>query len=373
MNKTEQIIYSLSNEITSGKHGKGELPFKTVRTIASEYNVSLVTAQKVIKALKGENLLISSSTRGNYVNPELVSDTKSIKVASKSIGLILSKIANPFFSSLCQNIQLEAQKHGYNIVANSHEYDAEREKNIIEEHLKMGVAGFLITPGIDDSCLEIYNKLLADKVPTVFMGRTPGNISATIVAAHNNHGGEEVASHFNELGFKRCAYIAFGKGFKQDMRFKGYKNTMLELAGDEPQVAYGEGGDIVNGYNAMKELMNQQNKPEAVFAFNDLLAIGALRYCQEFEISVPEKVAIAGFDNLPESAVTSPALTTIAYPHRSMAKFAVQEITEQIEGREDSKETILLSPKLIVRQSTDKSKKNVLPSRENRANIMLNI
>jgi len=104
----------------------------------------------------------------------------------------------------------------------------------------------------------------------------------------------------------------------------------------------------------MAKLMTGPQRPRAVFAFNDLLAIGALQYCQEQAIAVPGDVAIAGFDNLPETRVTSPPLTSVAYPVESIARLAVQSLVDRVEGRADRPANrILLEPHLVVRQSTD--------------------
>jgi LacI family transcriptional regulator len=101
--------------------------------------------------------------------------------------------------------------------------------------------------------------------------------------------------------------------------------------------------------------------PRAVLAFNDLLAIGALQYCQEQGIAVPGETAVAGFDNLPQCSVTTPPLTSVAYPVQSISQLAVQNLLDQIEGKpgERSPHRILLEPHLVVRQSTDPQAKSV--------------
>jgi len=91
-----------------------------------------------------------------------------------------------------------------------------------------------------------------------------------------------------------------------------------------------------------------------VFAFSDLLAVGALQYCQKHGIGVPDEVAIAGFDNLPQSQVTTPPLTTIAYPVEAMARLAVQCLIDRIAApNQPGASRILLEPHLVVRRSTD--------------------
>jgi len=126
----------------------------------------------------------------------------------------------------------------------------------------------------------------------------------------------------------------------------------VELGPD--RIAGDDGRDIVNGHRGMRRLMESARRPRAVFAFNDLLAIGALQYCREEGIAVPGEVAVAGFDNLPESRVTSPPLTSVAYPVQSISRLAVQSIVDRIEGAGDRPPSrILLEPHLVVRRSTD--------------------
>ena len=104
----------------------------------------------------------------------------------------------------------------------------------------------------------------------------------------------------------------------------------------------------------MRRLFRRDSRPRAVFAFNDLLAIGAMQFCQEHGIAVPSDVAIAGFDNLPQCRVTTPPLTSVAYPVQSIARLAVQNLVDRIEGApKRPPHRILLEPHLVVRRSTD--------------------
>ena len=104
----------------------------------------------------------------------------------------------------------------------------------------------------------------------------------------------------------------------------------------------------------MDRLLKRGPVPRAVFAYNDLLAIGALQCCQEHGLSVPVDVAIAGFDNLPESRVTNPPITTVSYPVETIAKMAVENLADLIDRPAPRRPNrILLEPHILVRQSTD--------------------
>ena len=203
---------------------------------------------------------------------------------------------------------------------------------------------------------KFYQELLERGVHLSFVSRRAEGIQADFVVAHNFVGGGLAAGHFLSMGYESFGYIGFGPRLKRDERLHGFRSALLEEGMELPadRITGGDGRGISHGRRAMQRLMESKRPPRAVFAFNDLLAIGALHYCQEQGITVPGDVAIAGFDNLPESRVTSPPLTTVAYPVESIARLAVQNIVDRIEGTGDRPPNrILLEPHLVVRQSTD--------------------
>ena len=150
-------------------------------------------------------------------------------------------------------------------------------------------------------------------------------IDADYVVAHSFVGAAAVAGHLLSIGYRSFGYIAFGPRLKRDARLNGFRSALAEegIALAPENVASGDGRDIEHGYRAMAALMESAERPRAVLAYNDLLAIGALRYCHDRGISVPGDVAVAGFDNLPESRVTTPPLTTVDYGVESMNRLAV--------------------------------------------------
>jgi LacI family transcriptional regulator len=197
---------------------------------------------------------------------------------------------------------------------------------------------------------------LKRNVHLVFVSRRVEELEADFVVAHNFVGGASVAGHFLSMGYDSFGYLAFDPSLKHDVRLSGFRSALMEegIQFDNSQVVSGNGRDIVHGYQAMAQLMESKARPRAVFAFNDLLAIGALEYCEEHGIAVPGKVAVAGFDNLPESRVAHPPLTTVDYGVEAMARLAVQSLIDRIhQPQEHLPARILLEPRLVVRRSTD--------------------
>ena len=268
----------------------------------------------------------------------------------------MTDITNPFFGRVCRDVQRAAGDLGYQVLTASSESNFDRERQVIQGFLEIGVEGLLICPGLDEACSSLYRSLIEGGVRLAFVSRRAEGVEADFVVAHNFVGGALVAGHFLSMGYDSFGYIGFGPRLKRDERLHGFRSALLEEGVELPRdrVTGGDGRDIAHGRRAMQQLVENGQPPRAVFAFNDLLAIDALQYCQEHGISVPGQVAIAGFDNLPESRVTSPPLTSVAYPVESIARLAVQSIVDRIEGAGDRPPNrILLEPHLVVRQSTD--------------------
>ena len=364
--KYRQLLDQIRREITAGAYGTAGSRFLPLRELAKQFGVSLTTAQKVVRCLKHDGLLVADS----MTSPARISDTAfrqtingaDEEVSPRRLGLVVTDITNPFFARLCRHIQHAAMDRDYQVLVASSESDFVREQRAIRGFLDIGVEGLLICPGLDDACARMYQELLEGGMPLLFVSRRVDNVDADFVVAHNFVGGAAVAGHLLSLGYDSFGYIGFGPRLKRDERLQGYRSALeqegVELVPD--RIADGDGRDISHGYRAMQRLMDSGNRPRAVLAFNDLLAIGSLQYCQEHHIDVPGEVAIAGFDNLPQCRVTSPPLTSVAYPVESIARLAVQNVIDRIEGAsERPAHRILLEPHLVVRQSTDPQAKTV--------------
>ncbi|HUT94702.1 MAG TPA: substrate-binding domain-containing protein [Thermoguttaceae bacterium] len=368
MAKFEQIARDLTAEILAGLHGSPGDRFMTVRELAGRFGVALTTAQKAVQKIKTQGLLIGDSTSPAKIGPAAArqaAGASAARFSPRRLGLVVTDITNPFFSRVCRDVQRAAGEQGFQVLVGSSESDFQRERKLIEGFLEIGVEGLLICPGLDEACAALYRNLIDQGVRLLFVSRRVGGVEADFVVAHNFVGGAAVAGHLLSLGYESFGYIGFGPRLKRDERLQGFRSALLEegveLAAD--RIADGDGRDILHGYRAVERLFERTSRPRALFAFNDLLAIGALQFCQEQGIAVPDEVAIAGFDNLPQCRVTSPPLTSVAYPVQSIARLAVQNLVDRIEGAaERPPYRMLLEPHLVVRRSTDPQAKSTRSS-----------
>lgn len=358
MTRPAALAEQIAAELARGDHGGPRERFLTVRQLAERYRVSLVTAHRVLKRLKDRGLLVADSTNPARISPAAVSATPPARGAGpRRLGMVVTNIANPFFSRLCRQVQQAAASAGYQVLLADSQYTFARERKAVESLREIGVEGLLVVPGLDEASSDYYRELIAGGLRLVFISRQVEQVAADYVVADSFAGSAAVAGHLVSMGYDSFGYIGFASRLRRDARLSGFRAALvdegMELA--DSHTASAEGGTIEHGYSAMKQLMGQARPPRAVFAFHDLLAIGALRYCQEHQVAVPHQVAIAGFDNLPESRVTTPPLTTVSYPIESMARLAIQCLTEPVPRDVPPRPNhrILLEPHLIVRQSTD--------------------
>ncbi|MEA1951338.1 MAG: substrate-binding domain-containing protein [Planctomycetota bacterium] len=357
MAKFVDIADQITEDIRLGRFGKPGDRFLTVRALAEQSSVSLVTAQKIVARLRDNGVLVGNENSPTSIGPIAGTDLPgNDSTGKRPIALVLPDLTNPFFNRLSRHVQRTAAEQGHSVLVAGTESKLEREREVIQDFLELGIDGLLLCAGLDESCALFYRELQSQGFPLVFVSRQPEHVEADFVVPHNLMGGVAVASHFVESGFSTAGYIGFGPRLRRDSRLAGFRAELLEFGVELPPewLANDNGRGIEHGYRAMQRVMDGRKRPRAVFALNDLLAIGAMQYCHDHGIDVPGEVAIAGFDDLPESRVTAPPLTTVAYPIEATAQIAVQCLIDRIASDEAfTTRRILLEPRLVIRGSTD--------------------
>jgi LacI family transcriptional regulator len=195
--------------------------------------------------------------------------------------------------------------------------------------------------------------LTQQQVPVVVVDRAPGIESVTEIFTDNKGGGLLATRHLIELGHTAIACIT-GPSFLSPSadRVVGYKQAMAEanLPLDDAWIV---GGDFQHGsgYRACQRLLQLDNQPTAVFACNDLMAVGALCAIHETGLRVPEDVSVIGYDDIPLASYTTPRLTTIAQPAREIGEIAVMRLIEALRSDEATAKRECLPVKLVKRDS----------------------
>lgn len=311
------------------------------RALQNSPLVNVKTAEKIRRIAKESGYRASAIARG------------LVTKRTRTIGLAVTTVADPFTSEVASGIEQAANDHGYSVYLADSNADPEREKKIVQTFAEQRVDGIIVTSSRVGS---LYIPMLSElMVPIVIVNdQHPGAFAHSVMIC-NEEGSRAVAEHMLGLGHKRVAFIGDRGGYQSDAeRFEGYKQAM-DAAGVpilSELVVRGD-GKPEGGLRAMDRLLALSNPPTAVCCYNDMTALGAMRSIRMHGLRVPEDVSVAGFDDLFVASYTQPTLTTVRQPMRRMGRLAMESLIKLMTGQE-SPVRVKVKGQLIVRESTSK-------------------
>ncbi|MBA3245214.1 MAG: LacI family DNA-binding transcriptional regulator [Actinobacteria bacterium] len=283
--------------------------------------------------------------RPNTVARSLV--TKS----TQTIALLLPDIANPFYAALVSGIQERALAAGSTMLLCTTEGDPEREEQYLSLLRAKQVDGVLV----DGLVLppERIADFVREGLPIVCLDRDIDSTSVPLVQVDNRLGAQIATEHLLSLGHRLIAHVAGAPGLRISAeRIGGYDDALAAAAVERRRTHVAVGSFTEEGgYGAMRALL-AGSPPTAVFAANDLSALGVMHAIAESGRRVPEDISVVGFDDLRLAAHTTPPLTTIHQPAFEIAQRATQLLLDLAAGREVPQRLHLLEPELVVRGST---------------------
>jgi DNA-binding LacI/PurR family transcriptional regulator len=271
-----------------------------------------------------------------------------------TIGVIVPEIKHDFFSSAISGIEDVAYQSGYTIILCQSNESYERE--IINANLLMNhrVAGIAVSISQDTKNGEHFNELLRRKIPLVFFDRVCEDVNASKVVIDDYKSAFDAVTYLIKRGYKRIAHFSGPKElWICKKRLSGYLDALEEARLSSPAKIIRYGGlHEQDGYKSMDSLLEEKTIPDAIFAVNDPVAIGAFQRIKEAGLKIPDNVAIMGFSNNKITSLVDPQLTTVDQPSFEMGKKSAQILIDSIEGRMLEPTTVVLDAKLIVRGST---------------------
>lgn len=276
---------------------------------------------------------------------------------TRTIGLVVTTVADPFASEVVCGIEQTANDHGYSVILADSNADPERERKVVQSLAERRIDGIIVT---SSRVGALYVPLLSEMmVPIVLVNdQYPGDFVHSVMI-RNHVGMQSAAEHMIALGHRRIAYIGDRFGYQSDTeRLAGY-HAALGAAGlttPAEYVVHGDGG-AEGAMRAMEQLLAVAAAPTAVCCYNDMTALGAMRCLRSRGLRVPGDISITGFDDLFFAAYTDPPLTTIRQPMRRMGHMAMESLLKLMEGKE-SVAQVHIEAELVVRQSTAPPGKN---------------
>lgn len=330
----------------------------SLKDIADQVGVSTALVSYVMNGLEkekrvGADVVVRIKKAAQELNYKPNRIAQSLRTGStKTIGLIVADIANPFFGNLARVIEDEASKHGYTVIFGSSDEDSEKSGSLVDILLDRQVDGFIIVPAEGSS--PQVKMLQENGVPLVLADRHFEEISSNYVILDNFSASYDAVSHLIEMGHRKIGVIVYKSSlFHMRERIRGYVEAMtdnhLEREIRIEEVQY----DFIQSEtrNCMSGMTNGEKKVDALLFATNALTISGLYCIKEFNIKVPEDIAIIGFDGNAAFDFFYTPLTYIEQPVDQMGMEAVRVLISQINGSVKT-EQVKLKPTLIQRQSS---------------------
>jgi DNA-binding LacI/PurR family transcriptional regulator len=333
----------------------------TMRDVARAAQVSQSTVSRVLSAgelsssvpISAETIeRVNSAVQALGYHPNL--HARSLRgQKTQMIAMMLADIQNPYYHVMVRRIQDIARKHGYDMLISNTDHDPELEQHFLEGIKRRPVDGVVLTPyHLKQHDVEDLINRTGVKVVMVGQHMTPPTVD-TVYADDESATCDAIRWLIRERGHTRIAYLGVPGTHPDKRRRAGFATAMAE-AGLSVPAAYFETGDfeVESGARAALRLLALPEPPSAVFACNDLMALGCVTAAQQFGVKVPEKLAVIGFDDIPEASRVSPKLTTVAQYPAEMGERLANALFERIQADEDLPRRSFQVPlRLIVRES----------------------
>lgn len=326
----------------------------TIQDVAKKANVSVATVSRVINnsplvSADACNKVIGAIAQLNY-SPNMLGRNLR-KTQTHMILVLLPSIANPFYSTIVKGIEDAANESGYSIMLCNTDSDLKRESVYIELLMqKLADAAIFMATELDQKSLGA----LAGAYPVIQCCEYKEGAKAAHVSINNFNAAYDATAHLIRSGHKRIGYITCDNDFLSTaQRLSGFKSALSDsnIIVNESLIVSGD-YSFQSGYLAAKALLSAKEKPTAVFAISDVMAIGAIRAFIDSGLSVPHDISVMGFDDISVSAMYSPSLSTIAQPKYSLGKASAQYLLKMLGTSTVSYENIYLDHKLMIREST---------------------
>jgi DNA-binding LacI/PurR family transcriptional regulator len=337
-----------------------------------------VTIKDIAKALGLSTSTVSRALRDSY---EISAETKEKVLAyarelnyrpnpialslkekrSRSIGVLVSEIANSFFSQAINGIESVANSKGYNVVIAQSREDFEKEVSALQYLASRSVDGIVLSVSSETNDFSAINDLHKRGFPIVCFDRIIEEMNTHKVIVDNQKAAYDATVHLIKSGYKKIGHLANSEylSITKD-RMAGYQKALkdhrIEFNPDYVQHCL-HGGMIYDEVErAMNALLQLKDKPNAIFASADKLTTNSLRYCKAKKINIPSELALIGFSNLDLTDLLSPSLSVVRQPAYEMGEMAADLLINIIEAKRAVTEFDLkvLPAQLIQRESTAK-------------------
>src|SRR5512133_1256590 len=306
----------------------------TIRDVAKAAGVAPITVSRVInntgyiREQTRERVLAAVKELG-YVPNSL-----ALSLRWKQTGilaLVLTDITNPFWTTVARGVEDAASQAGLSIILCNTDEDEHKQERYLNVMLQRRVDGVLLVPvNGDPAAVDLIQR---QSTPLVILDRRTPGAAVDVVRCDSEGGAYQLTQHLIALGHRRIAMLSGPQSASSAVdRAAGYRKALSENGIQAEQILYGS-FSVESGYQMARQALESQPCPTALFAGNNFIAIGALKYLRERGIQVPGEISLVGFDDLPQSLVVDPFLTAAAQPAYEMGFKATQRLLQHLTGQ----------------------------------------
>ncbi|NOU94031.1 substrate-binding domain-containing protein [Paenibacillus sp. LMG 31456] len=326
----------------------------TLKEVADKAGVSTATVSNTLNGTRfvreEVKLKVYSAIQELNYQPNIVA--KSLRIQeSRIIGVLISDIANPVFSNIVRGIEEELAKSNYSVLLCNTDSSVEKERKYLNVLIGKRVDGLIVSSAGNSG--DYFRSLEKTGVPIVFLNRCPEFMNSDVIMANNIQGAYNATEHLIQHGYSKIGIIAGPSSISTGKdRLTGYKKALKENGIIELASIIKEGQFTVeSGYSRMKELMEQDLKPDAVFISNNSMTLGAYKYLKQSNIQIPNQVAVLGFDDPDWVEIVEPPVTTIRPPSYRLGVNAADLMMMRIKEKDVKREIMYMDTSLIIRRS----------------------
>lgn len=327
----------------------------TIKDVAREASVSVATVSRALNGhenvAEGVRKHVTEIANRLRYQPHAAARSLSSR-RTQTIGVVLPDLYGEFFSELIRGIDAVARARRQHLLVSSYHGHPEEQGEALRA-MRGRVDGLLVlSPYADRPGFLTDN--LPTALPAVLINTHLPDATYPVLSIDNFGGASAMVKHLAEAGHKRIAFICGPEdNFDASERLRGYRTALAQHLPDAQPIELPGDFDESSGYEAGKRILASKQRPDAVFAANDMMALGCLYAFNEAGVKVPADIALAGFDDIPLARFVHPTLTTMRVSIAELGGLALTRLLQSIESDESQPSTLqTLVPELIVRESS---------------------
>ena len=324
-----------------------------MRDVASRAGVSLATVSHVLNKTRYTapdtvQRVLSAAKELNYYKN--VHARRLAMGRSDLFGLLISEVANPYFSDIITGFQTAAWQHGFDVLLCNTEYDPARTQTVIQKLLESNVRGVAVmTSSVDRAATS---ELTAAGIGLVFNNSDTVQKLVSSIRIDYLKGISQAIDYIVELGHRKVAIIAGPQSNRTAVILRDALISGLRARRLKPFPVLETNFRVDGGASAVREVLAQRETPSVVFCGNDLIAMGAMSALEEAGVEVPEDVSVIGFDDIFFASLARPPLTTIHIPRTKLGVVAFEALNKMLNRKLRRGEECSVETSLVVRRST---------------------